>query len=321
MCTRNPVIVVHGGCGIYKEDFKEVCLLIVKEAALQAYRRVQQGGSALDMVEEASIILENDPHFNAGCGAVLNECGEVELDAMIMDGKSLDTGAVAAVRNIANPTKLARLILEQTNHVMLSDRGASRFAKSVGLPEIPMEFLITERSRERWRTKLSGASTPVDSQIDHGTIGAVALDTDGNVACATSTGGLNNTLVGRIGDTPCIGSGGYADNLSGAVSTTGKGEAIMKITLARLITFYMEQGMSPAEAADTGLQRLLARLQSRAGVIVVNNAGDWTAKFTTENMPWAAVAGDKLYYGIALGEIRNSAIEDTSFQHGARSDI
>ncbi|XP_078069887.1 isoaspartyl peptidase/L-asparaginase isoform X2 [Mustelus asterias] len=284
MCTRNPVIVVHGGCGIYKEDFKEVCLLIVKEAALQAYRRVQQGGSALDMVEEASIILENDPHFNAGCGAVLNECGEVELDAMIMDGKSLDTGAVAAVRNIANPTKLARLILEQTNHVMLSDRGASRFAKSVGLPEIPMEFLITERSRERWRTKLSGASTPVDSQIDHGTIGAVALDTDGNVACATSTGGLNNTLVGRIGDTPCI-------------------------------------GMSPAEAADTGLQRLLARLQSRAGVIVVNNAGDWTAKFTTENMPWAAVAGDKLYYGIALGEIRNSAIEDTSFQHGARSDI
>ncbi|XP_041044402.1 isoaspartyl peptidase/L-asparaginase [Carcharodon carcharias] len=310
MCTRNPVIVVHGGSGKYKEEFKEVCLLRVKEAALQGYCRVQQGGSALDMVEEASTILENDPHFNAGCGAVLNECGEVELDAIIMDGKSLDTGAVAGVRNIANPTKLARLVMEKTNHVMLSDRGASRFAKALGFPEVPMESLITERSRERWRQNLQAASTPLDSQIDHGTIGAVALDTDGNVACATSTGGLSNTLVGRIGDTPCIGSGGYADNLSGAVSTTGKGEAIMKMTLARLIVFYMERGMSPAEAAETSLQCLWTRLQSHAGVIVIDNAGEWTAKFTTENMPWAAVTGGKVYYGIALGEIRTSAIED-----------
>ncbi|GCB76174.1 hypothetical protein scyTo_0015444 [Scyliorhinus torazame] len=145
---------------------------------------------------------------------------------------------------------------------------------------------------------------------EHETIGAVALDTAGNVACATSTGGLSNTLMGRIGDTPCIGSGGYADNLSGAVSTTGTGEAIMKITLARLITFNMERGMSPAEAADTGLKCLWTRLQNTAGVIVVNNAGDWAAKFTTDNMPWAAVAGGKLYYGIALGEVRTSPIED-----------
>ncbi|XP_038657000.1 isoaspartyl peptidase/L-asparaginase-like [Scyliorhinus canicula] len=238
MCTRNPVIVIHGGCGKYEEALQEICLQLVKEAAFQAYRRGQQGGTALDMVEEASMFLENDPHFNAGCGAVLNEYGEVELDALIMDGKNLNAGAVAAVRNIANPTKLARLIMEQTNHVMLSERGASRFAKAVGFPEVPMESLITERSRERLKKNL----TAVDSHIEHGTIGAVALDTSGNVACATSTGGLSNTLVGRIGDTPCIGSGGYADNLSGAVSTTGKGEAIMKITLARLITFNMERG-------------------------------------------------------------------------------
>ncbi|XP_072420770.1 isoaspartyl peptidase/L-asparaginase isoform X1 [Chiloscyllium punctatum] len=312
MSTSNPVIVVHGGCGKYPEDRKEVCLLEVKKAALQGYRRFRQGGSALDVVEEASVILENCPLFNAGCGSTLNECGEVEVDAIIMDGKSLDTGAVAAVRNIANPTKLARLVMEQTNHVMLSDRGASRFAKTVGFPEVPMEALITERSRKRWQQSLQAASTPVDPQIDHGTIGAVALDSFGNVACATSTGGLTNTLVGRIGDTPCIGSGGYADNQSGAVSTTGKGEAIMKVTLARLIVFYMEQGMSPAEAADAGLQYLRTRLQSNAGVIVVNNTGEWAAKFTTDNMPWAAVTGDTIYSGMALGEVHTSAIEDIS---------
>ncbi|XP_048463683.1 isoaspartyl peptidase/L-asparaginase [Rhincodon typus] len=242
MCTTNPVIVVHGGCGRYPEGRKEACLLEVKKAAVHGYRRFHHGGSALDVVEEASVMLENCPLFNAGCGSMLNECGEVEVDAIIMDGKSLDAGAVAAVRNIANPTKLARLVMEQTSHVMLSDRGASRFAKTVGFPEVPMESLITERSRKRWQQNLQAASSPVDSQIDHGTIGAVALDCFGNVACATSTGGLTNTLIGRIGDTPCIGSGSYADNLSGAVSATGKGEAIMKITLARLIVFYLEQG-------------------------------------------------------------------------------
>ncbi|XP_067876210.1 isoaspartyl peptidase/L-asparaginase isoform X1 [Heterodontus francisci] len=310
MCTRKPVIVAHGGCGKYTADRKEECLLEVMKAALQGYRRLQQGGSALDTVEEASVILENHPLFNAGCGSVLNECGETELDAMIMDGKSLDAGAVAAVRNIANPTKLARLVLEQTKHVILSDRGASRFAKAVGFPEVPMESLITKRSRERWQRKFQTGSAPVQSQIELGTIGAVALDTDGNVACATSTGGLNDKMVGRIGDTPCIGSGGYADNESGAVSTTGKGEAIMKMTLARLIVFHMEQGMSPAEAADISLKSMWTRLQSLAGAIVVNSAGDWAAKFTTENMPWAAITDDMIFYGVALGEVRTSGIED-----------
>uniref|UniRef100_UPI00398E9F1E isoaspartyl peptidase/L-asparaginase n=1 Tax=Pristiophorus japonicus TaxID=55135 RepID=UPI00398E9F1E len=310
MCTRNPVIIVHGGCGNYTEDRKEVCLLEVRKAALQGYRLLQQGGSALDAVEEAAVILENHPLFNAGCGSVLNECGEPELDAIIMDGKSLGTGAVAAVRNIANPTKLARLVMEQTKHVMLSDRGAARFAKTMGFPEVPMESLVTERASERWRRNLQPGSTPVDSQIELGTIGAVALDSDGNVACATSTGGLTNKMVGRVGDTPCIGGGGYADNQSGAVSTTGTGEAIMKMTLARLIVFHMEQGMSPAEAADTGLQSMWTRLQSHGGVIVVNNAGDWGAKFTSENMPWAAATGDVLFYGVAVGDVRTSGTAD-----------
>ncbi|XP_067876215.1 isoaspartyl peptidase/L-asparaginase isoform X2 [Heterodontus francisci] len=273
MCTRKPVIVAHGGCGKYTADRKEECLLEVMKAALQGYRRLQQGGSALDTVEEASVILENHPLFNAGCGSVLNECGETELDAMIMDGKSLDAGAVAAVRNIANPTKLARLVLEQTKHVILSDRGASRFAKAVGFPEVPMESLITKRSRERWQRKFQTGSAPVQSQIELGTIGAVALDTDGNVACATSTGGLNDKMVGRIGDTPCI-------------------------------------GMSPAEAADISLKSMWTRLQSLAGAIVVNSAGDWAAKFTTENMPWAAITDDMIFYGVALGEVRTSGIED-----------
>ncbi|XP_067840286.1 isoaspartyl peptidase/L-asparaginase [Heptranchias perlo] len=306
----NPVVVVHGGSGRYTEDRKEVCLLEVRNAALEGYRLIQQGGSALDAVEEASVILENHPLFNAGCGSVLNECGETELDAIIMDGKTLGTGAVSAVRNIANPTKLARLVMEQTKHVMLTDRGASRFAKTMGFPEVPMESLVTERARERWRRNLQPGSNPVELQIELGTIGAVALDSDGNVACATSTGGLTNKMVGRVGDTPCIGGGGYADNQSGAVSTTGNGEAIMKVTLARLIVFHMEQGMSPAEATDTGLQYMWTRLQSHGGAIAINNAGDWTAKFTSENMAWAAVTGDMLFYGIALGDVRTSGIED-----------
>ncbi|KAE8603216.1 hypothetical protein XENTR_v10014256 [Xenopus tropicalis] len=224
------------------------------------------------------------------------------MDAIIMDGKNLDSGAVSAVRNIANPIKLARLVMEKTDHMLLTCEGATLFAKAQGIPETPNDTLITERSRKRWMKNLKENSNPIADQIGLGTVGAVAIDCEGNMACATSTGGLTNKMVGRVGDTACIGSGGYADNNVGAVSTTGHGESIMKVILARLILHYMEQGKSPEEAADAGLNYMKSRVEGTGGAIIVNSSGDWTAKFSTNQMSWAAVKDDQLHIGIYHGE-------------------
>ncbi|XP_007902385.1 isoaspartyl peptidase/L-asparaginase isoform X1 [Callorhinchus milii] len=310
MSAGKPVIVVHGGCGVYLPELMEGSVLGVRAAALKGFCVLQQGGSALDAVEVATVALEDNPLFNAGHGAVLNERGEIEFDAIIMDGKSLNAGAVSAVKNIANPIKLARLVMEKTKHVMLTDQGASQFAKAMGIPEVPMESLITEKARKQWETNLAPDANPVASQIGLGTVGAVAMDCEGNLACATSTGGITNKMVGRVGDTPLIGSGGYADNCLGAVSTTGTGEAIMKMVLSRLILFYMEQGMTPAQAADVGLQYMLDRVHSPGGLIVVNGCGEWAAKFKTANMSWAAAQGEQVMCGIAQGEVRTAQISD-----------
>ncbi|XP_069462325.1 isoaspartyl peptidase/L-asparaginase [Ambystoma mexicanum] len=298
-----PVIVVHGGAGNISDKRVPGCRAGVKRAALKGYDILKGGGSALDAVEEAVVVMEDDPHFNAGCGSVLNEKGEIEMDAIIMDGKDLGSGAVSAVRCIANPIKLARLVMEKTDHVCLTDRGASLFAKAQGVEEVPEESLVSEMARERWEKNLKPGSDPVASQIqDRGTVGAVAIDNSGNVACATSTGGMTNKMVGRVGDTPCIGSGGYADNFVGACSTTGHGEKIMTVTLARIILYHMEQGMSPEEASDTALTYMKTRVRGLGGVIVVNNSGEWTATFSTNQMSWAAVKDDVLEFGVFRGE-------------------
>nr|ACO51606.1 L-asparaginase [Aquarana catesbeiana] len=302
-----PVIVVHGGAITIVQEYAEGYRSGVKSAALRGYDVLRQGGDAVTAVEEAVVVLEDNPLFNAGHGSVLNEEGEVEMDAIIMDGKDLSSGAVSAVRCIANPIKLARLVMEKTDHVLLTCKGASLFAKSQGIPEIPGEKLITERSRERWEKNLKLASKPKGT----GTVGAVAVDSQGNVACATSTGGTTNKMVGRVGDTPCIGSGGYADNNVGAVSTTGDGESILKVTLARLILHYMEQGMSVQEASDAGLNCMKTRVDGTGGVIVVNSAGEWTAKFSSNHMSWAAIKDDNLQCGIYLGENENIPVAET----------
>ncbi|XP_047206897.1 isoaspartyl peptidase/L-asparaginase isoform X3 [Girardinichthys multiradiatus] len=246
-----PVVVVHGGAGHIPKERSERSTSGVRSAAQSAYAVLKRGGSSMDAVVDAVMLLENNPSFNAGCGSVLNIKGEVEMDALVMDGKTLSSGAVSAVRNIANPIQLARLVMEKTSHACLTAEGASQFAHFMGIPEVPQESLITEYSRMRWKKNLEPDANPVECQMGKmGTVGAVAVDTDGNVACATSTGGLLNKMEGRVGDTPCIGSGGYADNMSGAVSTTGHGEAIMKVTLARHILFYMEQARSPLFSAQ-----------------------------------------------------------------------
>nr|XP_046258940.1 isoaspartyl peptidase/L-asparaginase [Scatophagus argus]XP_046258942.1 isoaspartyl peptidase/L-asparaginase [Scatophagus argus]XP_046258943.1 isoaspartyl peptidase/L-asparaginase [Scatophagus argus]XP_046258944.1 isoaspartyl peptidase/L-asparaginase [Scatophagus argus]XP_046258945.1 isoaspartyl peptidase/L-asparaginase [Scatophagus argus] len=307
-----PVVVVHGGAGHVPRERSEMSISGVCSAARAGYAVLQGGGSSMDAVVEAVSQLENNPSFNAGCGSVLNINGDVEMDAFVMDGKTLGNGAVSTVRNIANPIQLARLVMDKTNHACLTAEGANRFARSMGVPEVPQESLITEYSRWRWKQNLEPDANPVECQMGKmGTVGAVAVDSEGNVACATSTGGILNKMEGRVGDTPCIGCGGYADNQIGAVSTTGHGEAIMKVVLARLILFHMEQGQSVEAASDLGLACMKSRVAGLGGVITVDPQGHWTARFNSLQMAWAAAQSDTLHYGLYAGERFTQSIDET----------
>ncbi|XP_036116963.1 isoaspartyl peptidase/L-asparaginase-like [Molossus molossus] len=304
--AMNPVVLVHGGASSeIPQDLEERLRQGVVRAATAGYKVLKEGGRALDAVEAAVTILEDDPEFNAGHGAVLNAEGTVEMDASIMDGRDLSSGAVCAARCIANPIQLARLVMEKTPHCLLTSHGAAKFACAMGVPVIPGEQLITERNRqdlEKEKQK-TDAETP-SPQKNQGTVGAVALDSNGDVAYATSTGGLMNKMVGRVGDSPCVGSGGYADSAMGAVSSTGHGESILKVNLARLILFHVQQGKAVGEAADTALGYMKSKVKGEGGVIVVSNAGDWAAKWTTESMPWAAAQDGKVHFGLHRDEAR-----------------
>uniref|UniRef100_A0A4W6EHX7 Isoaspartyl peptidase/L-asparaginase n=1 Tax=Lates calcarifer TaxID=8187 RepID=A0A4W6EHX7_LATCA len=249
---------------------------------------------------DGAIVLLFDGFLEGGLSA-LNTDGEVELDAIIMDGRTLASGAVSCVKNIANPVSLARAVMEKTAHIMLTGRGANMFAESIGIVTVPTETLVTEYEMKEWekhKNYVTGVMEDFNSQWAHDTVGAVAVDCAGNVACATSTGGIRNKMVGRVGDSPIIGSGGYADNFTGAVSCTGHGESILKVTLARLILSHIEQGKSVADASQLSLQYMGDRVQGAGGAIVVSPSGKWAATFTTERMAWAAVENDVLWYGL-----------------------
>ncbi|XP_036273118.1 isoaspartyl peptidase/L-asparaginase [Pipistrellus kuhlii] len=301
----SPVVVVHGGgaCHIAK-DRKEMVRQGVLRAASAGFCALKAGGSAVDAVECAVSVLEDDPEFNAGYGSVLNANGDVEMDASIMSGKDLSSGAVSAIRCIANPIKLARLVMEKTPHCFLTDRGAAEFATAMGVRTVTREQLVTEKNRKRLEKEKRGKegkdAQKLESQKHLGTVGAVALDSKGDVAYATSTGGIVNKMVGRVGDTPCIGCGGYADNDIGAISTTGHGESILKVNLARLTLFHVEQGKTLEEAAEVSLNYMKSKVKGLGGVILVNKAGQWAVKWTSESMPWAAAQAGKLHCGIDL---------------------
>ncbi|XP_023267393.1 isoaspartyl peptidase/L-asparaginase-like isoform X2 [Seriola lalandi dorsalis] len=297
----SAVVVVHGGAWAIPDELAEASVDGVKAAACEGFSVFKRGGNAVDAVEAAVRALEDNTVFNAGHGAALNTDGEVELDAIIMDGSTLASGAVSCVRNIANPVSLARAVMEKTSHIMLTGRGANMFAESIGIATIPTETLVTEYERKEWekhKNYVTGVMEDFNSHWAHDTVGAVAVDCAGNVACATSTGGIRNKMVGRVGDSPIIGCGGYADNFSGAVSCTGHGESILKVTLARLILSQIEQGKSVADASQLSLQYMGDRVRGAGGAIVVSPSGQWAATFTTERMAWAAVESDVLWYGL-----------------------
>jgi beta-aspartyl-peptidase (threonine type) len=267
-----PTIAVHGGAGTLASDDPASPpgagaprLAGVRRAAEEALALLVRGGSALDAVELAVRILEDDPTYNAGTGAVLNEAGSVELDASIMDGATLRCGAVACVTDVRNPVVLARQVLERSPHVLLAGAGASAFARSVGIAPVANGDLVTAAQRARWLAARAPSG--------HGTVGAVARDRDGHLAAATSTGGTAGKLAGRIGDSPLVGCGTYADDALAAVSCTGHGERIIQLTLARHAADLVGGGLSPDDAARTAAERLAARVAGEGGLIVVGPRG------------------------------------------------
>jgi beta-aspartyl-peptidase (threonine type) len=243
------------------------------------------GGSALDAVQKAVEFLESDPTFNAGRGSVLNARGEIELDAAIMEGSELKAGAVACVSRIPHPVSLAREVLESSQHVMLSGGGALEFARSRGIPLCDPEELIVERERERYlRARREG---PSPSSSPNETVGAVACDSHGHVAAASSTGGTFLKLPGRIGDSPVIGSGLYADDRRGAAASTGAGEAILRMVMAYRAVEVMTSGIGPSEAAQQTIRTLESRAGGQGGIILVDAKGELGYAFNTPHMAHA----------------------------------
>lgn len=273
-----PAIIVHGGAGRGSGELREARLTGCREAAVIGWKVLQAGGAALDAVEAAVAALEDDPLFNAGTGSSLNQAGEVEMDAAVMSA-ALDAGAVAAVRGIRNPVRLARRVLEDGRHVLLVGSGAHDFARRAGIPSVSPETLVTPRQYERWKQ-------------DHGTVGCVARDRAGGIAAATSTGGTFGKFPGRVGDTPLVGCGTYA-GAEGAASCTGDGEAIIKVLLARTSVDLLASGRPPDEAAREAVALLRRQTGGQAGVIVVNRDGAVGYAHNAEEMPVCHITGGK----------------------------
>ncbi|MHB8420323.1 MAG: isoaspartyl peptidase/L-asparaginase family protein [Myxococcales bacterium] len=282
-----PAIAIHGGAGIYGDESLPEALEGVRRAAAEGWAALASGGSALAAVLAAVRTLEDDPSFNAGTGSVLTADGTVENDAAVMSGADLSAGAVGALVGFANPVLVAEEVRRATSHVLLVGEGARRFAISRGLATVDPASLITERQRARWRAEAQQRG--LQAHAVHGTVGAVAADAAGHVAAATSTGGLLFKLPGRVGDTPIVGGGTYADDEAGAASCTGQGEAILKVTLAKSAIERLRGGATATAAAEAALAELSRRTSGEAGLILVDRRGGVGFAFNTGRMSraWA----------------------------------
>ncbi len=299
--NRTPVIVVHGGAWKIPEEEHGPHVEGCRRAAAAGWEVLRAGGSALDAVETAVRLLEDDPTFDAGRGSCLNAIGEVELDAIIMDGQTLRLGAVAAVRRIRNPVTLARLIMEKGPYHFLVGPGAEEFARHHGMSLIPPEELVVERERARWEAWRAGEGLYAAELFrPAGTVGAVALDREGHLAAATSTGGKPGKWPGRVGDSPLVGCGAYADDRSAAASATGDGEALMRVLATGAVCARVAEGKGPQEAAEGVLALLAERTGGCGGLIVLDPRGRYGIAHTTPHMAWAVVSAD----GICRAGIR-----------------
>jgi beta-aspartyl-peptidase (threonine type) len=292
--ARPIAIAIHGGAGVIDRTRmapeRETSYLAGLSVALDAgYAILERGGSSLDAVAEAVRLLEDDPQFNAGRGAVLTHSGEAELDASIMDGAGPRAGAVAGVRQVKNPITLARLVMDDSPYVMLIGAGAEEFARAQGMELVPNTYFRTQyreqelqRALERERHREQAA--PVPGTIT-GTVGAVALDRAGNLAAATSTGGTTNKRYGRVGDSPIIGAGTYANNESCAVSATGSGEFFIRAVVAHDIHALVQyKQLSLREAAQEVVQVKLKSASGDGGIIAIDRTGHIVLEFNCEGM-------------------------------------
>ena len=285
---KSPVIVIHGGAGTIQKGMLSDSLEKVVRGHLQAaldsgYAIMNRGGTAMEGVIAAITILEDAPQFNAGKGAVMNAEGNHELDASIMDGKNLDAGAVAGVTVVKNPILAALAVMEKTPHVMLAGDGADKLAKETGLKTVKNDYFTTPRVKASWEGSRSHAEKSEFSKF--GTVGAVALDRDGNIAAGTSTGGMMNKQYNRIGDSPIIGAGTYASNATCGVSCTGHGEYYIRVGVAKEISAQMEFGNKTLqEAVDFTLGERLGKMEAAGGVIALDQDGNVVMDFNTPGM-------------------------------------
>lgn len=287
-------LIIHGGAGRMAEFSKEKYERSLHSIIGEGKALLAKGKKALDVVERCVSLLEDDSLFNAGRGSVLNSHGKIEMDAAIMDGKTLRAGAVGAVSNIKNPVQLARKILEDGKHVLLAGDGALRFAKEKKVRLMLEKYFITSVRLEQWKQ--------ARGRQKYGTVGVVARDCFGNLAAATSTGGLTNKLPGRVGDTPMIGGGTFADNQTCAVSATGIGEHIMRFALAKEIAALIAfNGLDAQRAASRGIESFVKRIDGQAGVIVIDKNGRCGVAFSTPQIIYAVVErGRKGFCGITV---------------------
>lgn len=305
-------IVIHGGAGTIKRENlsteKEAAYRQKLEEAIQVgYTILKNGGTSLDAVEKTITILENSPLFNAGRGAVLTYDGVHEHDASIMDGETLNAGASAGTKTIKNPINLARAVMEKSPHVMLSGSGAESFAAAQGLDIVDPSYFFTKNKKKALElikaSKKNKTALFYDSDIKDskfGTVGCAALDKKGNLAAGTSTGGMTNKRWGRIGDSPIIGAGTYANNSTCAISSTGWGEFFIRGMVAHDISALMEyKGLTLKEAAKLVIQEKLSKLGGDGGIIAVDSKGNMVTEFNTSGM-FRATMNDKgeLYVGM-----------------------
>jgi beta-aspartyl-peptidase (threonine type) len=309
----NITLVIHGGCGrIYSTPLsptkeKEYTDKL-KEALLAGFQLLENGASAVESIEAAIRVLEDSPLFNAGRGSVYSNDVLIELDASIMDGASLNAGSVAGVKTIKNPISAARMIMENSAHVMMTGAGAEKFAASKKLQIVDQSYFKTE---DRWKQILQiknpDASPSGDFSLTSkfGTVGAVALDSNGKLAAGTSTGGMLNKKFGRVGDSPIIGAGTYANHIC-AVSGTGHGEYFIRYTVARDIASLMEyKYLSVTEAADEVIKNKVAKAGGLGGVIALDAEGNIAMPHTTDGMFWAYIKAD----GTTAVNVSNIIIE------------
>jgi L-asparaginase / beta-aspartyl-peptidase len=302
-----PSLIVHGGAWDIPDEAVDACKNGCQQALAAGWSVLAGGGSALDAVEAAIVVLEDEPVFDAGYGSHLNLDGRVECDAIVMDGKTLRAGAAAALQRIKNPVRLARKILERSPHMMLVGEGAERFAKEQGMKLCAPEDLISEAEREAF-LQCSKDSHAAEHHRGHeqGTVGAVAMDKDGHLFAATSTGGTCCKHPGRVGDSPLIGCGCYADFEAGGVSCTGYGEAIMKVVLAKATVDFLCRPLvcvdrtatesceeSAADlAARSAIHLLAKRTRATGGLILLDRFGNPAYAFNTPRMAYGFVAPD-----------------------------